>query len=92
MNNNPADSHQHVSWVRLAMQQLLARGSLAILRPQLRSVCEELAVGVFKPWRSVMARDKPLGFADAVAEVRRNDVELRHTHMQPLKRRRVGGC
>src|SRR3954453_9714992 len=36
-----------------------------------------------------MASKEPLGFADAVAEVRRNDVELRHTHMQPLKRLRV---
>jgi hypothetical protein len=39
-----------------------------------------------------MASDEPLGFSDAVAEMRRNDIELRHTHIQPFKRLRVGGC
>jgi len=32
------------------------------------------------------------GFRGAVAEVRRNDIELRHTRMQPLKRLRISGC
>jgi hypothetical protein len=39
-----------------------------------------------------MARNKPLSFRDAVAEVRRDDIELRHARMQPLKSRRIRGC
>ncbi len=38
-----------------------------------------------------MARNKPLGFRDAVAEVRRNDIESRHTRMKPLERLRIRG-
>src|SRR5215218_9235931 len=39
-----------------------------------------------------MASEEALSFADAVAEVRRNDVELRHTRMQPLKCLCVARC
>src|SRR3954453_15746780 len=75
------------------MQQLLARGSLvdpAAAAPERFE--QNLAVGGFEPWRSLIASEEPLGFADAVTEVRRNDVELRHTRMQPLKRLRVARC
>ncbi len=39
-----------------------------------------------------MACDKPLGFCDPFAEVRRDYIKLRHPQVQSLKRRRVRGC
>jgi hypothetical protein len=33
-----------------------------------------------------------LGLLDSIGEVRRGDIDLAHTGMQPLERIRVGGC
>ena len=50
---------------------------------------QELAVGVFKSWRPATTSQELLGFAHAVAEMRRTKVKLRHAYMQPLECGRV---
>jgi hypothetical protein len=81
---------EHVAWVRLAVQQLLA--ALADHSSQTsQRVAEQLPVRVGERRSAVAARHKLLSRLDSIREMRRRDIELAHAGMQPLERIGVVG-
>jgi hypothetical protein len=83
---------EQVAWVRLAVQQLLAGAAVADRSP-LASQCvaEKLSVRVGERRSVVAASHELLSLCDSIHEMRRRDIELPHTGMQPLERIRVVG-
>src|ERR1700735_5604056 len=83
----PALRAEHVSRVRLAVQQLLSGATVADCPPQVsQRVAEELPVPVGERRSAVAVRDEPLSLLDPVPEVRRRDIERAQAGVQPLER------
>jgi hypothetical protein len=76
---------KHVARVRFAVQQLLGCGSLADRSPQVSQRRAEKRPVVGGQRRSAAAVcDELLSFRDAIREVRRREIDLPHTSVQPL--------
>jgi hypothetical protein len=81
---------EQVARVRLAVEQLLGRVPLTD-RPRRLSQrgAQKLAVRIRKTRGSGTAGDQPLRLRDAIREVGRNEIDVPHASVQPLKRLRI---
>ena len=83
---------EHVARVRLAVQQLLGGAAVGDRSPQAsQRVAEQLPVRVRERRSEVAARNELLRLRNSIREVRRRDIDLPHTGMQPRERIRVVG-
>ena len=84
---------EHIARVRLAVEQLLLGGVPLTDRPRQPSqrVAQKLAVRIPKIRGLGAVADQRLRLRDAIREVGRNEIDLPHAGVQPLKRLRVLG-
>jgi hypothetical protein len=84
---------EQIARVRLAVEQLLGGVPLTDRPRQLsQRVAQKLPVRILKIRGLGAVGDQRLRLRDAIREVGRNEIDLPHPSVQPLKRLRILGC
>jgi len=88
----PVRGPEQIARMRLAVQQLLGSVPLTDRKAQRsQRTAQKLPIRIPELRSEGAVADKPLSLGDAIREVRRSEIDLPHTRVQPCERLRILG-